>query len=188
MSPMRCATWELLVCGGMPAVDPRLRDVIASLPSPNAEHTRTPHSRGAPMNHERSRLQGKAGKAIDIVTLSRLLEARPRAMHPRLSNRLQVLVLACSGATVHDERSGWLQDHQFSASAFSTGSACPESRTGSICALVPQTGAHKGQLCGMPLDSFGRHSHGACSEQQAHGHVCTMRSATVLPICAAKRV
>ena len=71
LSPMRCAIWELLSCDGMPAVDPRLRDVIAACRPAQLAHqnaTRTLSS----MNHEPSRLLGKAGRAIDIVTLSRL--------------------------------------------------------------------------------------------------------------------
>ena len=60
-----------------------------------------------------------------------------------------------------DERSGWLQDHHFQQACFSRLSL-PRVAPGSICALAPQTGAQKRQLRGIPLDSFGRHSHVAC--------------------------
>ena len=43
----------------------------------------------------------------------------------------------------------------------------PRVAPGSTCALAPQTTAFKGQLCGMPLDSCGRHSHGACRAADA---------------------
>ena len=76
------------------------------------------------MNHEQSRLQGKAGKAIDIVTLSR------SGSTPRGSNLLQVPALACCGAIVHTTsaadgcRTTTLSKH------FSTDPACHTSHTG----------------------------------------------------------
>ena len=49
-------------------------------------------------------------------------------MHARLSNRLRVLALACSGATVHERRvADGCRTITFSK-PFSTGSACRESR------------------------------------------------------------
>ena len=56
---------------------------------------------------------------------------------------------------------GALQDHHFQQALLNRLSL-PRVAPESICAMAPQTGAHKGQLCGMPLDSFGRHSHDAC--------------------------
>ena len=70
MSLVELCNLGVVVCDGTPVVDPRLFDVIASCPPAQLAHknaTPTP----SPMNHERSRRQGKAGKAIDIVTLSR---------------------------------------------------------------------------------------------------------------------
>ena len=55
----------VVVCDGMPAVDPRLHDVIAASPPAHLalqNVTLAP----SPMNHERSRLPGKVGKAIDM--------------------------------------------------------------------------------------------------------------------------
>ena len=65
MSPMRCASWELLS-----AIDCPLLTLVACPPAHLAHQNVT--LAPSPMNHERSRLQGKAGKAVDIVTLSRL--------------------------------------------------------------------------------------------------------------------
>ena len=137
---------------GVPAVDPRLHDAIAAcLPAQLAHQnaTLTP----SPMNNERSRLQGKARKAIDIVTLSRLWKHAssnaPETIQSVAGPSTGLLWSDCS----RDERSGWMQDHHRLS--------LPRLTPGSICALAPQTGARKGQLCGMPLDSFGRHSHGA---------------------------
>ena len=125
----------VVVCDGTPVVDPRLHDVIASCrPAYHAQlHAATTTS---PTNHARSRLQGKAGKAIDIVTLSRLWK--------HLSSNAKETIQSVAGPGTGNRLS------------------LPRVAPGSICALAPQSGERKGQLCGMPLDSFGRHSHGAC--------------------------
>ena len=64
MSPMRCASLELLS-----AMDCPLLTLVACPPAHLAHQNVT--LAPSPMNHERSRLQGKAGKAVDIVTPSR---------------------------------------------------------------------------------------------------------------------
>ena len=148
------------VCDGTPVVDPHLHDVIASCPPANCaqQHAALTPS---PTNHARSRLQGKAGKAIDIVTLSRLWK--------HLSSNAKETIQSVAGPGTgllwsdcsRDERNGWLQDHHFQQALLNRLSL-PRVAPGSICALAPQSGERKGQLCGMPLDSFGRHSHGAC--------------------------
>ena len=158
----------------MPAVDPRLHEVIAACSPAHLAHQNVTLAPG-PMNHERSRLQGKAGKAIDIVTLSRFWKHAP-------SNVRETIQLVAGPGTgllwsdcSRDERSGWLQTHHFQQ-AFLNRLSLPRVAPGSTCALAKQTGAHKGQLCGMPLDSFGRHSHGACraagARTRVHRAIC----------------
>ena len=109
-----------------------------------------------------------------------------RAMDARLSNRLQVLEVAISGAT-DDATKAEIDYRTITFSKHFNRLSFSRVAPGSICAGAPQTGAHKGQLCGMPLDSFGD-THMALAEQQTNEDVCTTRCATVLPIYAAKLV
>ena len=78
----------VVACDGMPAFDPRLHDVIAACPPAQLAHQNVTLA-PSPMNHERSRFQGKAGHASS------------NARDARLSDRLQVLARACSGAIAH---------------------------------------------------------------------------------------
>ena len=113
MSPMRCAIWELLSATACLLLTHAC--TMSSLPVPPAQlaHYNVTLAPSL-MNHERSRLQGKAGKATDIVTLNRFW--------------MQVPALACSGATVHvTSVADGCRTITFSK-PFSTDSACRESR------------------------------------------------------------
>ena len=109
------------------------------------------------MNHERSRLQGKAGKAIDIVTLSRFWK--------HASSTARETIQSVAGPST-----GLLWSDHFEQ-AFLNRLSLPRVTPGSICALAPQSGIAVGQLW----------------SRQAHVHVFTTRSATVLPTFAEKR-
>ena len=160
----RCAIWELLSATECPPLT-RACTMSSLLALPHNLHT-TPSS----MNHERSRLHGKAGKAIDIVTLSMFWKhASSNARETIQSVAAPSTGLVWSDCS-RDEPSGWLQDHHFQLTLLNRLSL-PRVTLGSICALAPHTGAHKGQLCAMPLDSFGRHSHGACRAAGARTRV-----------------
>ena len=182
MSLVSCAILVLLSVMERPLLT-RLHDVIASCPPAQLAHqnaTLTPSF----MNHERSRLQGKAGKAIDVVTLSRFWKHASSSARETIQSvagpSTGLLWSDCS----RDERSGWLQDHHFQQ-AFLNRLSLPRVTPGSICALAPQSGARKGQLCGMPLALVDTLM--ALAGLQAHVHVFTTRSATVLPTSAEKR-
>ena len=146
----------VVVCDGMPAVDPRLHDVIAACPSAQLAYQNV--TLGAEPDEPRT--QQTARKVIDIVTLSRFWKQAPSNARETIQSvagpGTGLLWRDCS----RDERNGWLQDHHFQQDLLNRLSL-PRVAPGNICALAPQTGAQKGQLCGLPLDSFGRHSHGA---------------------------
>ena len=76
VSPMRCASCELLSameCPLLTLVSTKASRTI--LPAHLAHQNVT--TQPSPMNHERGRLQGKAGKAIDIVAMSRFWRHAP---------------------------------------------------------------------------------------------------------------
>ena len=88
----------VVVCDGMPTLVSTKSSLLVTL------HTRKSHSRRA----QRSRLQGNAGKSIDIVTLSRFWK------HASSNARetTQSVAGLCTGLAL--ER--WLQDLRFSES------------------------------------------------------------------------
>ena len=156
----------VVVCDGTPAVDPRLHDVIASCPPAQLAHQNaTPTS--SPMNHERSRLPGKAGKAIDIVTLSRFWKHASSTARETIQSvagpSIGLLWSDCS----RDERSG--QDHHFQQ-AFLNRLSLPRVTPGSICALAPQSGARKGQRTALSTLSW-------CLQGCRRTYMCSPRDA-----------
>ena len=92
-------------------------------------------------------------------------------MHARLSNRLRVLALACSGATVHVTNVVDGCRTIIFSKPFSAGSACRESRWEAPAHWHHKPEHTRGRCSGMPL------ARTSCAD---------MRSATVLPICAAR--
>ena len=179
MSPMRCASLELLS-----AIDCPLLTLVGCPPAHLAHQNVT--LAPTPMNHERSRLQGKAGKAVDIVTLSRLWKhassnAR-ETIQPVVGPSTGLLWSDCS----RDERSGWLQGPSFPASLSQPKSACRESRREASVHWHHKL-EHKRGSCAEFRSTASADTPMSLAGQQAHGHVCTTRSATVLPTFAAKR-
>ena len=134
----------VVACEGMHAVDPRLHDVIAAFHAAQLVHQNVTLA-PSPMNHERCRVQGKASKAIDIVTLSRYWKHAPSNARETIQSvagpRTGLLWSDCS----RDERGGWLQDHHIQQALLNRLSL-PRVASGSICALAPQIGAHKGAV------------------------------------------
>ena len=130
----------VVVCDGLPAVDV----IAACLPAHLAHQNVT--LAPSPMNHERSGLQGEAGKAIDIVTLSRFWKHAPSNARETTQSvaglGTGLLWNDCSRDFV---RSGHLQGHHFQQ-AFLNRLSLPRVTEGSTCALAPQRGAHKGAV------------------------------------------
>ena len=105
---------------------------------------------------DRSRLQGRGGKLIDMVRLAR--------GWPKMSQWRQETILSQAGVgegtlfgdISADEREGWLADHHF-GHAVLTRMGAPVCAPGHRCSLTPQSGPRKGIQCQQPLDRHGRH-------------------------------
>ena len=146
----------------MPAVDPRVHDVI-------------PACRPAQLTHQNATLapspHGKAGKATDIVTLSRLWK--------HASSNARGTIQSVAGASTallwsdcsRGERSGWLQDHHFQQALLNqlsrweasahrhhksehTRGSCAECRSTDpplCCQHMPQSGSERGSELELEL-------------------------------------
>ena len=173
MSPMRCASWELLS-----AIDCPLLTLVACPPCTPCTPER--HTRAEP---DEPRTQQTARKGWQSC----------RHCHPEqaLEARLERCMRECSSGLLwsdcsRDERSGWLQDHHFPAS-LSQPTQPAASRAGKHLCTGTYKLEHTRGSCAEFRSTASADTPMALAGQQAHGHVCTTRSATVLPTFAAKR-
>ena len=105
----------VVACDGMPLLTHACTMSFAAFHAAQLAHLNVTLA-PSPMNHERSRLQGKASKAIDLVTLSRYWKHAPSNARETIQSvagpSAGLLWSDCS----RDERSGRLQGPSLSAS------------------------------------------------------------------------
>ena len=111
---------------------------------------------------DRPRLQGRAGRLLDLVGVARLWPTAPTAVREAIDAQTAPGEGALWSDTSTDDREGWLADHHF-AHAFLTRMALPVCAPGHRCMLTPASGARQGMPCCRTLDQHGRHTiDGAC--------------------------
>ena len=105
---------------------------------------------------DRSRLQGKGGKLLDLYRLAAAWATLPTEQQEAVDSQTGPGEGTLFGDLSSDEREGWLQDHHFTHAVLARLGA-PVCAPGHFCSLRTASGPRAGQVCQQPLDRAGRH-------------------------------
>ena len=105
---------------------------------------------------DRSRLQGRGGKLLDLHRLAGAWDSLPTEQQEAIHSQAGPGEGTLFGDLSSDEREGWLQDHHFNHAALARLGA-PVCAPGHFCALRVASGPRAGLVCQQPLGRDGRH-------------------------------